>query len=91
MNNHDHRPDGGLRDFILANIRESGPVTFARFMEWCLYHPNYGYYHSEGVKTGKEGDYYTAPCVHPLFGQMVARQLMQMSELMGTGRFTRIR
>ncbi|MHB8907697.1 MAG: class I SAM-dependent methyltransferase [Syntrophales bacterium] len=88
MNKHDHRPGGGLRNFILAQIREGGPVPFARFMEWCLYHPDYGYYHSEGTKTGKGGDYYTAPCVHPLFGRMVARQLMQMSALMGTGRFT---
>ncbi len=88
MNKHDHRPDGGLRDFILANIRESGPVTFARFMEWCLYHPDYGYYHSEGTKTGKGGDYYTAPCVHPFFGRMVGRQLLQMSELVGTERFS---
>ncbi|MHB9098002.1 MAG: class I SAM-dependent methyltransferase [Syntrophales bacterium] len=88
MNKHDHRSGDGLRNFILAHIRESGPVPFVRFMEWCLYHPDYGYYHSEGTKTGKRGDYYTAPCVHPLFGRMVARQLMQMSELMGAERFT---
>ncbi len=57
-------------------------------MEWCLYHPDDGYYHSEGTKNGKGGDYYTAPCVHPFFGRIVARQLMQMSELLGTERFT---
>jgi SAM-dependent MidA family methyltransferase len=88
MKEHDHPSGDGLRNFILAQIRESGPVPFARFMEWCLYHPDYGYYHSEGTKTGKGGDYYTAPCVHPFFGRMVARQLMQMSELLGTERFT---
>ncbi len=87
MKERDHRSGHGLRNFILANIRESGPVTFARFMEWCLYHPEYGYYHAEGTKTGKGGDYYTAPCVHPFFGRMVGRQLMQMSELLGTERF----
>jgi SAM-dependent MidA family methyltransferase len=79
---------GGLRDFIIARIRQGGPVPFSRFMEWCLYHPDYGYYHAEGVKIGKGGDYYTAPSVHPLFGGMVARQLMQMSELVGAERFT---
>ncbi len=88
MNDNGHPSGSGLRNFILAQIRKGGPVTFARFMEWCLYHPDYGYYHSEGTKTGKGGDYYTAPCVHPLFGHMVGRQLMQMSDLLGTGRFT---
>ncbi len=57
-------------------------------MEWCLYHPDYGYYQSEGARVGKGGDYYTAPSVHPLFGRTVARQLLQMSELVGTERFT---
>ncbi len=88
MNKRDPRPGGGLRNFILAQIREGGPVPFARFMEWCLYHPDYGYYHSEGTKTGKRGDYYTAPCVHPFFGRMVAKQIIQMSERMGAKRFT---
>ena len=82
------RSGDGLRNFILARIRQSGPVPFSRFMEWCLYHPDYGYYQSEGATVGKGGDYYTAPSVHPLFGRMVARQLLQMSELVGTERFT---
>jgi SAM-dependent MidA family methyltransferase len=82
------RSGDGLRDFILARIRQNGPVPFSRFMEWCLYHPDYGYYHAEGVKIGKGGDYYTAPSVHPFFGGMVAGQLMQMSGLLGTERFT---
>ncbi|MDO8785313.1 MAG: SAM-dependent methyltransferase [Syntrophales bacterium] len=74
---------GELRQFILSQIRESGPISFSQFMEWCLYHPEYGYYFSEGVKTGRDGDYYTAPCVHPLFGHLVAKQLFQMSGIMG--------
>jgi len=57
-------------------------------MEWCLYHPDFGYYQSEGARVGRGGDYYTAPSVHPLFGCMVAKQLLQMSELVGTERFT---
>lgn len=82
------RSGSGLRDFILARIRQSGPIPFSRFMEWCLYHPDYGYYQSEKATVGKGGDYYTAPSVHPLFGRMVARQLLQMSELVGAERFT---
>lgn len=77
-----------LKSFIVSQIRAEGPVTFARFMEWCLYHSDYGYYGSGNVKIGKEGDYYTGPCVHPLFGGMVAKQLCQMGELLGNNTFT---
>ncbi len=77
-----------LRQFILSRIREEGPVSFAQFMEWCLYHPAYGYYSSKEAVIGREGDYYTSPCVNPLFGGMVARQLSQMSGMLGGEAFT---
>ncbi len=77
-----------LRHFIASRIRDEGPVTFARFMDWCLYHPAYGYYSSGAAKIGKEGDFYTAPCVHPLFGGMLARQLCQMGDLLSDNTFT---
>lgn len=79
--------EGKLKQFILSHIREKGPIPFAQFMEWCLYHPQYGYYRSGGVKIGKEGDYFTGPCVHPLFGGMVAKQLFQMAEILSGERF----
>jgi SAM-dependent MidA family methyltransferase len=77
-----------LRRFILSLIREEGPVSFAQFMECCLYHPAYGYYASGEAGIGREGDYYTSPCVHPLFGGMVARQLSQMSGILGGETFS---
>jgi SAM-dependent MidA family methyltransferase len=52
-------------------------------MDWCLYHPEYGYYQSEGVTIGKQGDYYTSPSVSPLFGHLIAKQLFQMAEILG--------
>jgi SAM-dependent MidA family methyltransferase len=72
-----------LKQWILSRIEEKGPVPFSQFMEWCLYHPRYGYYSAEGIRIGKEGDYYTGPCVHPLFGGMVAKQLSQMAAILG--------
>ena len=72
-----------LRQFILSQIKERGPVPFSQFMQWCLYHPEHGYYQSERPKIGKDGDYYTSPCVHPLFGGMIAKQLSQMAGLLG--------
>ncbi|MDI7261838.1 MAG: SAM-dependent methyltransferase [Thermodesulfobacteriota bacterium] len=76
-----------LKSFILSRIEERGPLAFSQFMEWCLYHPEYGYYHSEETRIGKNGDYYTGPCVHPLFGGMVAKQLSQMAEILGRENF----
>lgn len=77
-----------LKNFIIDRIRASGPVTFARFMDWCLYHPVYGYYSSGTARIGKDGDFYTGPCVHPIFGSLVARQLCQMNEILGGETFT---
>ena len=76
-----------LTEFIFAQIRTRGPVSFHDFMGWCLYHPQYGYYRSAGPMIGVSGDYYSSPCVHPLFGSLIARQLRQMASLLGSGRF----
>ena len=75
----------GLRGFILSQIEERGPIPFSQFMEWCLYHPEYGYYRQKEQEIGKDGDYYTSPCVHPLFGDLIAKQLLQMAEILGSG------
>ena len=72
-----------LRRFILSQIEQKGSIPFSQFMEWCLYHPDYGYYRSERKGIGRDGDFYTSPCVHPLFGGLIAKQLSQMSEQLG--------
>ncbi len=69
-----------LRRFVLSQIDRRGAVPFSQFMEWCLYHPDGGYYRSEKMHIGRDGDFYTSPCVHPLFGGLIAKQLSQMSE-----------
>ncbi len=72
-----------LRQFIFSQIEKRGAVPFSQFMEWCLYHPDEGYYRSEKMDIGRDGDFYTSPCVHPLFGGLIAKQLSQMSERLG--------
>ena len=32
-----------LRQFVLTQIKGRGPVPSFQFMDWCLYHPEYGY------------------------------------------------
>ena len=58
------------------------PMTFARYMELALYHPEFGYYAS-APKIGKKGDYFTAPTVHPVFGAAVAKQILEIWEALG--------
>jgi SAM-dependent MidA family methyltransferase len=72
-----------LRQFIFSQIEQRGAVPFSQFMEWCLYHPDEGYYRSGEMDIGRDGDFYTSPCVHPLFGGLIAKQLSQMSERLG--------
>ena len=60
-----------LKYFIKDEILNNGPVTFADFMKYALYHPELGYYRSENVKIGKRGDFYTSPHVSPAFGEVL--------------------
>jgi SAM-dependent MidA family methyltransferase len=61
---------------LAARIATSGPITFAEYMEACLYHPEHGYYSSE--KRVHFADYYTSVDMHSIFGRLLARQLEQM-------------
>ena len=83
MEEEDRDQKEGLKRFVLSKIEERGPVPFSQFMEWCLYHPDYGYYQSGRAKIGRDGDYYTSSSVHPLFGHLIAKQLYQMAEILG--------
>lgn len=68
-------------------ISQKGGISFAEFMEQCLYHPEFGYYTSARTRIGKEGDFFTSSSVHSLFGRLIARQLQQMWQLLGGGEF----
>jgi SAM-dependent MidA family methyltransferase len=83
MEPHAELENRRLKRAIISRIRQKGRITFREFMNLCLYHPSYGYYCSEGEKIGKRGDYYTSPCVHPIFGELIAKQIYQMWVLMG--------
>ncbi|HXO04042.1 MAG TPA: SAM-dependent methyltransferase [Candidatus Sulfotelmatobacter sp.] len=62
---------------ILAErIRSRGPITFAAYMEACLYHPLYGYYTTAEQQPRR--DYFTSVDASPLFGRLLARQFQQM-------------
>ena len=74
-----------LHDRIVSIVRESGPITVARFMNLALYDPEDGYYTSAAQRSGKQGDFYTSVDVSPLFGELIAEQLAEMWEVLRSG------
>ncbi len=71
-----------LVDELRGRIERDGPITFRDFMEAALYHPRYGYYRTVASAAGRGGDYVTSPQVHPVFGAMVAKQIVEIWNLM---------
>ncbi len=72
-----------LEDIIREEIRKEGKITFKRFMELALYHPQYGYY-SKGPYIGKKGDFYTSVSVGSIFGKTLAKALKEMLNISQT-------
>lgn len=66
-----------LIKIINSEIDRTGFITFKRFMEFALYHEKYGYYTSGNVIIGKDGDYYTSPCVHSSFGEVISNFILK--------------
>ncbi len=76
--------DPELIEAIRAEIGAAGGrITFARFMELALYHPERGYYATSAERPTRSGDFLTAPEVHPVFGRLIGRQLTEMWERLG--------
>ena len=72
--------EADLAERIRAEIRDGGPIPFARFMERALYDPDGGYYRSVTARPGRGGDFLTAPELHPIFGATLATGLRQVWE-----------
>jgi SAM-dependent MidA family methyltransferase len=73
----------GLAKRISEEIRSSGPMTFARFMELALYDADGGYYRSDDARPGRDGDFLTAPELHPIFGRLLATAVEQVWARLG--------
>ena len=76
-----------LAALLHQQAKTAGGISFADFMGQALYHPQHGYYMVPRDRIGKSGDFFTSSSVNALFGRLVARQLVQMDELLGGGTF----
>ena len=65
---------------IRALIQKHGRITFAQFMQACLYSPHGGFYSSRGTRISTH--FGTSPTSHPVFGALIARQLAHMWHLL---------
>ncbi len=71
-------------DWIVERIRERGPLTVAAFMELALYDPELGYYARAAQRSGRAGDFFTSVDVGPIFGELLARQIVQMADVLSS-------
>jgi SAM-dependent MidA family methyltransferase len=75
-----HVGGGPLEEIVRREILSRGPMTFARFMELALYHPEHGYYASGRARIGRKGDFFTNVSVGPVFGRLLAAEFLEIWE-----------
>lgn len=56
------------------------PSPFTKYMEMCLYDPEYGYYNSPDFNIGSQGDFFTSASVADDFAELIAEQFKQWIE-----------
>ncbi|UNU25504.1 class I SAM-dependent methyltransferase [Microcoleus vaginatus] len=57
-------------------------ITFAEYMDLALYHPQHGYYNSDRPSIGKQGDFITSSHWGADFAEVLAKQFVEMWELL---------
>lgn len=74
---------------IESNLRQivesEGIISFARFMQTCLYCPKIGYYERQPAQIGRSGDFHTSVSVGPLFGRLLGAQFVRWLSEAGVG------
>lgn len=73
-----------LAELLREEIARGGPISFHRFMEAALYHPEYGYYRRPHDPFGKHGDFYTAEQLQPVFGILMAARTRALYQEMSS-------
>ncbi len=71
-----------LTQLLIERITSDGPLRFSEFVAQALYHPDFGFYATEG-RAGRRGDFITSPEVGPLFGVCLGRYLDEVWDDLG--------
>ncbi len=77
-----------LRERLIAEIVERGPIRVSDYMDRCLHDPADGYY-ARRPDLGSQGDFITAPLVSQIFGEMLGLWAITIWD--GLGRPARFR
>lgn len=68
------------RDIVFEDLKQlitdGGAISFETFMDHVLY-SEHGFYSQKG-RIGVDGDYFTSPSLHPVFGSFLAAQVYAM-------------
>ncbi|MGD1921721.1 MAG: class I SAM-dependent methyltransferase [Pleurocapsa sp.] len=85
MNSPEFLNSQALQKILEAEIASSSHqrISFAKYMDIALYHPDYGYYNSGITKIGKEGDFFTSSSLGKDFGELLGIQFKQMWHNLG--------
>jgi SAM-dependent MidA family methyltransferase len=67
-----------LTAILRDEIARSGPISFHRFMDAALYDPTHGYYRQPRDPFGKDGDFFTAEQLQPVFGILIAARIRML-------------
>jgi SAM-dependent MidA family methyltransferase len=67
-----------LAALIREEIDRGGSISFRRYMELALYHPEYGYYRRPRDPFGRSGDFFTAEQLQPVFGILIATRVRSL-------------
>lgn len=65
-----------LAQRLKAHIQETGPLTVAEYMTFCLLDPINGFYPTRDP-LGSEGDFITAPEISQMFGEVLGLFVLQ--------------
>lgn len=72
-----------VAEVLREMIAQHGPIPFATFMTVALTHPSGGYYTSSPSRPTPDGDFLTAPELHPIFGQCLAAEVEEVWSRIG--------
>ena len=76
-----------LINIIKDRIEKKGAISFRDFMDMALYYPELGYYTSPKAKIGGHGDFFTASELDRAFGDLLAKQFVEIYEKLNTDNF----